>query len=163
MRSMRTQVIALLLFALAVMPVKAVTSSDYARAQTDAVTAFLNFSDNLLRVLASQLTNNSRSLAFISVNSTMIQSGTLEQREILARQIAGLPNAVTNISNATQNIGANAAYIWGDTGKGNLSIQRKSYIITSKAATIADSASRFVEDFATVYVEWQRWITQILV
>jgi len=156
-------VIALVLFAaLAAMPVKAITSSDYARAQTDAITAFLNFSDNLLKVLSSQLTNNSRSLAFMSTNSTMVQSGSPEQREILVRQIANSGRAVANVSNATQNLGASANYIWGDTGKGNISVRRRDYIMTSKADTVADSASKFADDFATVYNEWQRWITRVL-
>lgn len=175
-----TVVAAFLLLALtlgAVTPAAAVTCPlgsnciTYAQSQADNKIAQLNVTSNILRLLTLNLTDNGRSFAYMSINSSMTSRhgmGVWEQVTNALSSTAICPQCAQNFSTGLGYYANNSSTIYGNyqgtTGRAALAREQTGYLQnnTAKAGNYASALTQVFRDAVLVYTETQKQIYSAL-
>ncbi len=147
------------------------TCDKYARAQIDSRIAQLNVTSNILRVLLANLTDNSRSLAYMSVNSTI----TSRYGSAVWEQVTSALSNSTLCQFCTQNASAGLGYyannssaLYGDfagtKGRAALARMQLNYLQTNvtRAGDYASIFTAVLRDAVIFYTETQKQIYSAL-
>ncbi len=143
----------------------------YAQAQMDNRLAQFNVTSNILKVLLVNLTDNSRSLAYMSINSTI----TSRYGSAVWEQVTSALSNSTLCAYCTQNVSTGLAFyannsstLYGDSagtkGRAALARMQLNYLQTnvSKAGDLASVLTAVVRDAVIFYTETQKQIYSAL-
>ncbi|MEM3086791.1 MAG: hypothetical protein QXT68_06600 [Halobacteria archaeon] len=140
---------------------------NYARGQVDNNIARLNVTSSILKLLIANLSDNGRSLAYISTNGTMTSRHGMAVWEqvtaaftnpTLCQTCAGnFSQGLAYYANNSSSIAGNAA---GTTGRAALAREQREYLVneSSRAGNFAGAITAVLRDAILMYTETQKQI-----
>lgn len=143
----------------------------YAKAQVDNRIAQLNVTSNVLKVLIANLTDNGRSLAYMSINSTITSrygSAVWEQVTSALSNSTLCPYCTQNFSTGLAYYANNSSTLYGDSagtkGRAALARMQLNYLQTNvtRAGDFASILTAVFRDAVLFYTETQKQIYSAL-
>lgn len=140
---------------------------NYARAQVDNRIAQLNITQNLLKLLITNLTDNGRSIAYLSINGTLTSRHGLAVWEQVTQALTDTstcPDCPRNFSQGLSYYGNNSSALSGNfngtTGRAALAREQTEYLQDNpnKAGHYAGGITAIFRDAMLLYVETQKAI-----
>lgn len=138
---------------------------NYARAQVDNRISQFNVTSSILRLLITNLTDNGRSIAYLSVNGTMTSRHGMAVWEQVTSALTSstyCPQCAQNFSQGLAYYGNNSSNISGNytggSGRAALAREQTEYLQANpyKAGSYAGGITAIFRDAVLMYVEVQK-------